>query len=144
MRPVIGATIGLLADRTRASLWIFIGFLLMTITSIIFATGIINDSSVLLFILSIGTMALGVYSARVLYFATLEEAKTPLAITGTAVGFISIAGYTPKIFAGPLMGYFLDANPGAIGLQNTFWVMNLFSILGLIAAFWLYKVSKKN
>lgn len=144
MRPIIGVTIGLLADRTRASLWIVIGFILMTVTSGIFASGIIDNSTTILFFLSIGTMALGVYSARVLYFATLEEAKIPLAITGTAVGFISIVGYTPDIFAGPLMGYFLDTNPGAVGLQNTFWVMSLFSILGLIAAFWFYKISKEN
>ncbi len=144
MRPIIGVTIGLLADRTRASLWIVIGFLLMTITSCIFASGIINDNSTLLFIFSIGTMALGVYSARVLYFATLEEAKIPLAVTGTAVGFISIAGYTPDIFAGPLMGYFLDADPGAVGLQNTFWVMSAFTVLGFIAAFWFYKISKET
>ena len=54
MRPVIGVTIGLLADRTKASLWIIIGFFLMAITSLIFALGIINDSTPLLFILSIG------------------------------------------------------------------------------------------
>ncbi|WP_047546695.1 MFS transporter [Psychroserpens sp. Hel_I_66] len=142
MRPIIGVVIGLMADRTRASLWIVIGFLLMVITSSIFASGIINDSSTLLFITSIGTMALGVYSARVLYFATLEEAKIPLAATGTAVGFISIIGYTPDIFAGPLMGYFLDANPGAVGLENVFGVMTLFSVIGLIASFWFYRHSK--
>ena len=142
MRPIIGVTIGLLADRTRASLWIVIGFVLMLVTSAIFASGIINDNSTLLFILSIGTMALGVYSARVLYFATLEESKIPLAVTGTAVGFISIVGYTPDIFAGPLMGYFLDANPGVIGLQHTFWIMSTFSIIGLVTSFWLYRHSK--
>jgi nitrate/nitrite transporter NarK len=142
MRPIIGITIGLLADRTRASLWIVIGFVLMLVTSAIFASGIINDNSTLLFILSIGTMALGVYSARVLYFATLEESKIPLAVTGTAVGFISIVGYTPDIFAGPLMGYFLDANPGVIGLQHTFWIMSTFSIIGLVTSFWLYRHSK--
>ena len=75
MRPVIGVVIGLLADRTKASLWIIVGFFLMSITSLIFALGIVNDSTPLLFILSIGTMAIGVYSARVLYFATLEETK---------------------------------------------------------------------
>ena len=89
-------------------------------------------------------MALGIYSARVLYFATLEEGKIPLAITGTAVGFISIVGYTPDIFAGPLMGYFLDANPGAIGLQNTFGIMTMFSIIGLVASFLFYKHSKST
>ncbi|EDP70632.1 major facilitator superfamily MFS_1 [Flavobacteriales bacterium ALC-1] len=144
MRPVIGIVIGLLADRTRATLWIVIGFLLMTMTSLIFYLGIIDDSTTLLFILSIGTMALGVYSARVLYFATLEEAKIPLAVTGTAVGFISIVGYTPDIFAGLVMGYFLDANEGALGLQHAFGVMGLFTFVGLIASYMFYKHSKSN
>ncbi len=142
MRPVIGVVIGLLADRTRASLWIIIGFLLMFVTSLIFASGIINESSTLLFVLTIITMALGVYAARVLYFATLEESKIPLAFTGTAVGFISIVGYTPDIFAGPLIGYFLDANPGELGLQHVFAIMTGFSFVGLIAAYFLYKTSK--
>ncbi|MFT4805230.1 MAG: nitrate/nitrite transporter NarK [Psychroserpens sp.] len=144
LRPIIGVAIGVLADRTRASLWIVIGFLLMLVTSGIFASGIINDSATLLFILSIGTMALGVYSARVLYFATLEESKIPLALTGIAVGFISIVGYTPDIFAGPLMGYFLDKNPGALGLQHSFGIIMLFSLVGLVAAFWLYRHSKST
>ena len=144
MRPVIGVAIGLLADRTRASLWIVIGFLLMLITSLIFAVGIISDATTLLFVLSIGTMALGVYSARVLYFATLEESKIPIALTGTAVGFISIVGYTPDIFAGPLMGYVLDANPGEIGLRNVFAIMSGFSFVGCIAAYFLYKNPSSN
>jgi len=144
MRPIIGITIGLLADKTRASLWIVIGFLLMTLTSLIFYLGIIDDTKIILFVLSIGTMAIGVYSARVLYFATLEEAKIPLAVTGTAVGFISIVGYTPDIFAGLVMGYFLDANKGAIGLQHTFGVMGVFTFVGLIASWLFYRHSIKK
>ena len=144
MRPLIGVAIGLLADKTRASLWIIVGFLLMTITSLVFASGLISDNSTLLFILSIGTMALGVYSARVLYFATLEEGKIPLAVTGTAVGFISIVGYTPDIFAGLLMGYFLDANKGAVGLQHAFLVMSIFTFIGLIASYLLYRHAKSG
>ena len=144
LRPVIGVVIGLLADRTRASLWIIIGFLLMTITSLIFYLGIIDDSTTLLFVLSIGTMAIGVYSARVLYFATLEEAKIPLSVTGTAVGFISVVGYTPDIFAGLLMGYFLDANPGAIGLQHAFGIMGIFTFVGLLASYLFYRHSNKK
>ncbi len=142
LRPFIGVVIGLLADRTKASLWIIIGFLFMLITSIIFTLGIIDQNSIFLFIFSIGTMAIGVYSARVLYFATLEESKIPIAVTGTAIGFISVAGYTPDIFAGPLLGYFLDADPGGVGFQNVFMIMALFSLVGCIASFLLYKQSK--
>ena len=144
VRPVIGVVIGLLADRTRASLWIVVGFLLMTITSLVFYLGVIDDSKTLLFTLSIGTMALGVYAARVLYFATLEEAKIPVALTGTVVGFISVIGYTPDIFAGLLMGYFLDANEGALGLQHAFGIMSLFTAVGLIASFVFYRHQKQS
>ena len=144
MRPVIGIIIGLLADRTKASLWIIVGFFLMAITSLVFALGFINDSIPLLFILSIGTMAIGVYSARVLYFATLEEAKIPIAVTGTAVGFISVIGYTPDIFTGLINGYFLDAYNEETGHQIVFAIMFGFALIGLIASYLLYKHSKNK
>ncbi|MBP92675.1 MAG: MFS transporter [Flavobacteriaceae bacterium] len=144
MRPIIGVTIGLLADKTRASFWIVIGFLMMLFTSLIFSTTFLNSSETVLFILSIIIMSIGVYSARVLYFATLEEAKIPLALTGTAVGFISIIGYTPDIFAGPIIGYLLDASPGVLGHRHVFMTMAVFSFIGLLAAFAFYKISTKK
>lgn len=144
MRPIIGVVIGLLADKTRASLWIIIGFLFTLITSLIFATGIINDQYILLFMLSIGLMALGVYSVRVLYFAALEEGKIPLVLTGTAVGFISLVGYTPDIFSGPMIGILLDNSPGELGHQHVFLVLAGFTLVGLIASIVFYKVSKKS
>lgn len=144
MRPVIGVIIGLLADKTKASLWIIVGFFLMALTSLVFALGIVNDSAALLFVLSIGTMAIGVYSARVLYFATLEESKIPLAVTGTAVGFISVIGYTPDIFTGLINGYFLDAYNPETGHEIVFAIMFGFALVGLIASFKLYKHSETN
>ena len=89
-------------------------------------------------------MALGVYSTRALYFATLEEAKIPLALTGTVVGFISIVGYTPDIFAGPLIGYLLDSSPGELGHQHVFASMAIFSFIGLITSVFLHKLSYKK
>ncbi len=143
MRPVIGVVIGLLADKTRASLWIIIGFFLTLITSLIFATGIISEHSTLLFGLSIGLMALGVYSVRVLYFATMQEGKIPLALTGTAVGFISIVGYTPDIFSGPMIGVLLDNSPGELGHQHVFLVLAGFTVIGLITSIVFYRISKR-
>ncbi|EGV44933.1 MFS transporter [Bizionia argentinensis JUB59] len=144
MRPIIGVVIGLLADKTRASLWIVIGFLAMLITSLIFSTSMINSHTTMLFVLSIIIMAIGVYSARVLYFATLNEAKIPVALTGTAVGFISVVGYTPDIFAGPIIGYFLDASPGALGHRHVFMIMAVVSLIGLIASYAFYKISTRK
>ena len=144
MRPVIGVFIGIMADRTKASIWLIIGFLLMLITSLIFSTGIINSQMTLVFVCSIGLMALGVYSARVLYFATLEEAQIPLYLTGTVVGLVSVIGYTPDIFAGPIIGILLDKSPGALGHQHVFLVMAGFSLIGCMASFWFYRLNNKD
>lgn len=134
IRPITGLAIGLLADRTRASLWIIIGFVVMFLSSLIFASGVISESTISLFVISIVFMAIGVYATRVLYFAILEEAKLPLAITGTAIGFISVVGYTPDIFAGPLIGVLLDNSPGELGHQHVFIAMAIFSLIGFLAA----------
>ena len=144
LRPFIGVIIGLLADRTRASLWIIIGFFLTLITSLIFVSGMISDQTTLLFILSIGLMALGVYSVRVLYFAAMEEGKIPLALTGTAIGFISIVGYTPDIFSGPMIGVLLDNNPGELGHQYVFLVLAGFTLIGLITSITFYRINSKS
>ena len=143
-RPIIGVIIGFVADRTRASLWLILGFLLTTLSSVIFALGIISDSTIVFFFINILLMAIGVYSCRVLYFATLEEAKIPIALTGTAVGLVSIIGYTPDIFSGPMFGILLDNENKILGLQNAFSVLTLFSIVGLLASYWFYRISKSS
>ena len=48
---------------------------------------------------------------------------------------VSLVGYTPDIFSGPMLGYLLDNNPGELGFQYVFWVMAGFSLVGAIAAY---------
>ena len=144
IRPLTGIIIGLLADKTRASLWIIIGFAIMLLSSLIFASGVISESTVGLFLISIIFMAIGVYATRVLYFAIMEEAKLPLAITGTAVGFISVVGYTPDIFTGPLIGALLDNSPGELGHQHVFIAMAIFSLIGFLATITFSMVTKNK
>ena len=110
----------------------------------IFATGILNEQMFLLFTLSIVLMAIGVYSARVLYFATMEESNIPIELTGTAVGLLSIIGYTPDIFAGPIIGVLLDSSPGELGHQHVFMVLAGFTLIGLITSILLFRLSKKR
>ncbi|MFD2550772.1 nitrate/nitrite transporter [Bizionia sediminis] len=144
LRPIIGFVIGMLADKTKASLWLIIGFICMLVTSLVFSTAVINSQETFLFLLSISIMALGVYAARVLYFATFNQANIPMALTGTAVGFISLVGYTPDIFAGPLIGLLLDGSPGPLGHRHLFMVMALISGIGLCAALWFHKISARK
>lgn len=144
VRPITGVIIGLLADRTRASLWIIIGFIIMFLSSLIFASGIISESTMGLFFISIIFMAIGVYATRVLYFAIMEEAQLPLAITGTAIGFISVIGYTPDIFTGPLIGMLLDNSPGELGHQHVFVAMAAFSFVGFLATLAFSRITKRK
>lgn len=144
LRPVIGVLIGVLADRTQTTLWLVFSFIVSFFGALLFAIGIISDSETVLFFISILVMATGVYAARCLYFAVMESGKIPLVLTGTAVGLISLIGYTPDIFAGPAMGYLLDSSPGAEGHQHVFWMMTIFSFIGGIAAWYYFQLYKKK
>lgn len=142
IRPVVGVVIGFLADRSRGSIYLCIGFLLSIVGALFFASGILVENMDLLFFVSIIITAVGVYAARVLYFAVLEEGQIPLLLTGTAVGIISFVGYTPEVFAGPAIGYFLDASPGIKGHQQVFWMLAIFSAVGFVASYIFYRISK--
>ena len=147
IRPVVGVFIGVLADRTKVTFWLVISFVVSVFGALLFAAGIISASDTALFFLSILIVATGVYAARSLYFAVMQRGQIPLVLTGTAVGLISLIGYTPDIFAGPAMGYLLDESPGATGHQHVFWMLAVFSLIGGIAAlvyFRLYAKSQKN
>ncbi len=143
IRPVIGVLIGILADRSQTTFWLLISFIISFFGALLFATGIISNAATVLFFISILVVATGVYAARSLYFAVMQRGKIPLVLTGTAVGLISLIGYTPDIFAGPAIGYLLENSPGAKGHQHVFWMLALFSSIGSIAAWYYYKLYKE-
>ena len=142
LRPIVCIAIGLLADRTKNMFWIIFGFVTMLIGALIFSFGIIKPDMNFIFFLSLVILAIGTYSIRALYFAVLKEANVAFALTGTAVGIISVVGYSPDIFAGPIMGYLLDENPGIIGHQYVYFMLVIFSIIGLIASIRFARLTK--
>ena len=143
LRPIACFAIGFLADKTNGISWIIKGFFVMLTGSVLFASGILVADQYILFFISLIILALGTYAIRALYFAILKEGDISLALTGTAVGVISLSGYTPDIFAGPLMGYFLDKFPGIEGHQYVYVFLGLFSIIGLIASSRFARITKK-
>lgn len=144
IRPIIGVIIGIVADRTKTTFWLFIGFIVTLFGALLFANGIITPSAPYLFFASILIVASGVYAARALYFAVMEKGEIPVVLTGTAVGLISLIGYTPDIFAGPIIGYLLESNPGLEGHQYVFWMLFLFALIGACAAWFYYKLFNSN
>jgi hypothetical protein len=78
-----------------------------------------------------------VFALRGIYFALLEENRTPKFLTGAAVGMVSVIGFTPEIFFAPIAGRILDANPGVVGHQNYFLFLAGIAALGVVVIAWL-------
>jgi MFS family permease len=143
LRPVFAVLAGILTDRystLHVLTWSFTGVL---IAGLLLFTGWI-EPWVNLSVLVMGLMVAGVYALRGIYFALLRESSIPLAITGTAVGVVSVIGYTPDIFMSPLMGYLIDSSPGPQGHQHVFMVLLGFALVGLGASWALWRIQNKN
>ena len=84
-------------------------------------------------IATIVTTSVGVYALRGVYFALLAEGAVPIAFTGSAIGVISLVGFTPDVFMGPLMGVLLDGSPGVLGHQHVFASVTAFGFVGWMA-----------
>jgi len=136
LRPTAGIIFGLIADKLKITWLLFFSFILAFMGGLLFASGIIAPNTTLLFFMSVIVVAAGVYACRALYFGVMHVGRIPLPLTGTAVGLISLIGFTPDIFAGPAYGLLLDANPGQeIGHQHVFLMLSSFSLIGAFAAF---------
>ncbi|WP_238300016.1 MFS transporter [Polaribacter irgensii] len=134
LRPIAAILVGWIADKYIPSKIIIPSFAVLIVTSTILGFGFFNTQAVFLSFLVFIFMALGTYSLRGLYFAIIEEAKTPIQMTGTLVGVISVAGFTPDIFMSLFMGYMLGENPTLIEYQHLFTTFTIIPIIGLLAA----------
>jgi sugar phosphate permease len=81
---------------------------------------------------------------RGIYFALFEETRTPRHLTGTAVGVISLVGYTPEVFFAPVAGRILDATPGAGGHMNLFMLLAAIAVVGILVVLWLMYLQRNN
>ncbi len=134
VRPIAAVAAGILGDRFGHSKMTAISFLVLITGSFVISLGILKPGMEIMIAITIASTSLGIYGLRGLYYALFQESKIPLSITGSAIGFVSVIGYTPDIFMGPLMGYILDNNPGALGHQYLFGLLVIFGIIGLISS----------
>ena len=133
-RPIAALALGLLGDRFGISRMALVCFVLLIISHSLFAftgTALGTLSMILLNALVTG---IAIFGLRGLYFGLLEEGQIPLAVTGTAVGLVSVIGYTPDVYIAAVAGYLIDQNPGLAGFQHLFTLLLGFSVVGAIAA----------
>lgn len=143
-RPVISILIAVVLFKFEGGLLLLGGFIISFFSALLFSIGLISSSTTMLFVMSILSLAIGVYGLRVLYFSVMEKGKIPLIYTGTAVGLISIVGYTPDIFSGPMIGYLLENFKGEQGYQYIFLILAGFSFVGGMASWKYHKLYGDN
>jgi sugar phosphate permease len=83
-----------------------------------------------------------VFAIRGVYFALLEESNVANNVTGTAVGLISVIGFTPDVFFAAIAGRLLDAAPGLEGHQHFFIMLVIISVIGMVATIILARLNR--
>lgn len=128
LRPVAALAAGLLADRLSGSTLIAAMFALLGVSYAWLAT---TPAAGWLAVANLFVTMCLAFGLRGVYFAIMNENRTPPHLTGATVGLVSFIGFTPEFFFGPVTGRILDANPGPAGHQDYFLFLMFVAIAGL-------------
>ena len=144
LRAVAALIAGLLVDRFLATRVISYTFLLLLISYV--ALSLLSPAFGPVYYIygNILFTFAAVYALRGVYFALLEETNIEKLLTGTAVGLISVIGYTPDVFFNSIAGRILDASPNLSGYQHLFMFLSGFAFVGLIASLVLARENKQK
>ncbi|QDT04096.1 Inner membrane protein YqcE [Rubripirellula lacrimiformis] len=144
MRPFAAIAAGLLADRFGVARLTTLSLLMLALGSTMMAAGTFRPGMTAFFFVTLIATSSAVFALRGLYYAMMEEGRVPFGDTGSAVGIVSVVGYTPDIFMGPLMGILLDRWPGPLGHQYVFAVLAVFALVGLLASILFWRLVQRS
>ena len=144
VRPVAAVGAGLLGDRISASRVSALSFAIMVASYLWFGlTGPVPSMYWVLYANVLVSCA-AVFGLRGVYFALFEEGSVPMEATGTAVGLVSVIGYTPDVFVSLAGGWLLDRSPGVAGHQHFFLFLSAFAAIGLAASLWFRRAQPSS
>ena len=144
MRPVAALAAGLLGDRFLVSRMTVACFALLLASQLFFAVLTPQPGVAWVLLLNILVGGSAMFGLRGLYFALFEEARIPAAVTGTAVGLVSVVGYTPDVFVSYTGGVLLDQSPGLAGHQHYFYFLAVFAAIGLLVSVVLMRMLQRR
>jgi sugar phosphate permease len=144
LRPVAALLAGVIADRVNATRAIGVTFLVLALVYLVLASAVPGSVSLVIIYANIVISLFAVFSLRGIYFALLQETRTPRYITGAAVGMISFVGYTPEIFFAWVAGVILDAAPGVPGFLNLFRFLAITAACGILVVWWLLSLKRRQ
>ncbi|MEM6293803.1 MAG: MFS transporter [Myxococcota bacterium] len=142
VRPVAAIVAGVVGDRVGVARAVLVCFAITCVGNLVVAAGMLDPGMPWMLFTMVVTTSGMVFGLRGLYFALFRDAKVDPALTGTAAGMVSVLGYTPDVFVGPLNGYLTDAYPGATGHEYFFGSIAVFSALGLLSAIAFNRAAK--
>ena len=132
IRPVAAIGAGFVADRVRCSRVVMLLFASLVAAHLYFALS--APGPVWILFANVIVTCIAMFGLRGVYFALFGQAGLPRVVTGSAVGLVSVIGYTPDIFVTWVAGVLTVRTPGLAGHQHFFWFLTAFSAVGLIAA----------
>jgi sugar phosphate permease len=144
IRPFAAIIAGLVADRFNAARSIGVAFGVLAISWLLLGLSPADATALNLVYLNLFVTFFAVFALRGIYFALLEENRTPPYLTGAAVGLVSLIGYTPEVFFAPITGRILDASPGINGFRHYFLFLAGIAVLGIIVVLALLKLRRKG
>jgi len=144
IRPVAAVAAGLLADRWSAGKTIGASFIVLLFSYAMLSFALPDGPGLALIYANIFVSFFAVFALRGVYFALLEENKTPAYFTGAATGMVSFVGYTPEIFFAPITGRILDAAPGIVGHQNYFLFLTGVAAIGIVVVAGLLRLQQSR
>ena len=143
LRPLCAILAGIIADKYSASKSSTSLFFFLTLSYLFLSIFIKNINLQSLIILNILITMISVFSLRGIYFCFLKETNLPIGLTGIAVGVISLIGYLPDVYIGPLFGMYLDNIESHNAFKKCFLTLSLISLCGLISTLYITKKINK-
>ncbi len=133
LKPASALIAGVVADRIGVSRAVAASFAILIVSFAGFVLLPAGEAMVAIMLINIAVASIAIFALRGIYFALLEESGVPIALTGTATGFVSVVGFAPDVFMPLLGGALLDGFPGELGYRLYFGAITAISLCGLIA-----------
>ncbi len=144
VRPVACVIAGLIADRFDSARSIAVLFVMLVASYSVLAVSALDTTSLTVIYANVFVTFFAVFALRGIYYALLEETRTPKHLTGCSIAVIAFIGYTPEAFFGPVTGRILDANPGVPGHQNFMAFLAAVSVVGVLVTLLLIRLNKPS
>lgn len=141
MRPIGGFGAGWLGDRFNNALVLAIIMVIASVSLSLFAyaPGLGSLPFLIFMVLFIGLLT---YAIRGLYWAILDACNLPLSITGFAIGFISLVGYSGDVLIPKANQFFVDLAGPEVGIQYYYIYTATIGLVGALTSLYLYKRMK--